>query len=308
MFNTTCRIDANGYVLQDFISKDLHNIFEDFKAEKSYKNINMQLKSICKTAKEHLDKAATKHKTYASKAIVDEIYQSNNAHGNEQARIANGLNNKENAVDKETHKSADTAMAIDEISTCSREGEESFDSKIQNDKILAIDVNLENSKTEENSECQGCERPLTNTSAIECSACKLWFHTSCEGLTEYHIENHIYDSYTCSYCKTLDLTIPYEDRPYQEETLPKQIMNSTHIEVSNEQPNLTTPQTNVHKENKLEGSVDNRSEHQHIVQEDEVPTAPQISRNTLNNEIWLFQMMMLKPNQKEQRKEIWNKP
>ncbi|VDI17865.1 Hypothetical predicted protein [Mytilus galloprovincialis] len=90
------------------------------------------------------------------------------------------------------------------------------------------------------------------------------------------MENHIYDSFTCSYCKTLDLTIPFEDRPYQEETLPKQIMNSTHIEVSNEQPNLTTPQTNIHKENKLEGGVTNRSEHQ----EDEVPTAPQISRNS----------------------------
>ncbi|VDI08652.1 Hypothetical predicted protein [Mytilus galloprovincialis] len=167
-------------------------------------------------------------------------------------------------------------MAIEEISTCSREGEEPTNPKIQNDKILAIDENRETSKTEENSECQGCEQPISNTSAIECSACKLWFHTSCEGLTEYHMENHIYDSFTCSYCKTLDLTIPFEDRPYQEETLPKQIMNSTHIEVSNEQPNLTTPQTNIHKENKLEGGVTNRSEHQ----EDEVPTAPQISRNS----------------------------
>ncbi|CAC5405605.1 unnamed protein product [Mytilus coruscus] len=283
MFNTTCRIDANRYMMQDFISKDLHNIFEDFKADKSYKNINMHIKNICKTAKEHLDKAATKHKTDASKAIVDEIHQSNNAHGNEQARIANGLNNKGKAIDKETNKSADTAvhittarkinsnqynllkngpnhndntlqqMAIEEISTCSREGERSTDSKIQNDKILAIDVIVENSKTEENSECQGCERPLTNTSAIECSPCKLWFHTSCEGQTEYHMENHIYDSYTCSYCRTLDLTIPYEDKPYQEETLPKQIINSTHIEVSNERPNLTTPKPTLTKKTNWKG-------------------------------------------------------
>ena len=47
MFNTTCKIDANGYMLQDFISKDLLNICEDFKADKSYKNINMQIKNIC---------------------------------------------------------------------------------------------------------------------------------------------------------------------------------------------------------------------------------------------------------------------
>ncbi|CAC5388938.1 unnamed protein product [Mytilus coruscus] len=149
--------DANGYMLQDFISKDLHNIFDDFKADKSVKNINMQIKNICKTAKEHLDKAATKHKTDASKAIVDEIHQSNKAHTNELSRIAIVLNHEEKTVDKETNKSADTTvhittarkinpnqynllkngsnhndntlreMAIDEISTCSREGEELTD-------------------------------------------------------------------------------------------------------------------------------------------------------------------------------------
>ncbi|CAC5396965.1 unnamed protein product [Mytilus coruscus] len=111
-YKNTTKIDANGYMLQDFISKDLHNIFEDFKADKSYKNINMQIKNICKTAKEHLDKASTKHKTDSSKAIVDEIHQSNNAHTNEQARIATGLNHKEKDVDKETNKSADTVVHI----------------------------------------------------------------------------------------------------------------------------------------------------------------------------------------------------
>ncbi|CAC5404585.1 unnamed protein product [Mytilus coruscus] len=164
-------------------------------------------------------------------------------------------------------------MAIDEISTCSREGEEFTDSKIQNDQILAIEVNLENSKTEESRECQGCERPLTNTSPTECSACKFRFHTR---MAEYHMTNYIYDSYMCSYCRALELTIPYEDRPYQGETLPKQIVNST--------------------SNKLDGVEANRFAPQHILQEDKVPTAPQNSRNNHRNTSKSDQRNMALPN------------
>ncbi|CAC5358967.1 unnamed protein product [Mytilus coruscus] len=47
MFNTTCRIDANGYMLQTFIQEDLHKICQELQSNKSCSHLNEKIKQMC---------------------------------------------------------------------------------------------------------------------------------------------------------------------------------------------------------------------------------------------------------------------
>jgi hypothetical protein len=47
MFNTTSRIDVNGYLLQEFIQEDLHIICQCLKQYADYKGLNNKIREIC---------------------------------------------------------------------------------------------------------------------------------------------------------------------------------------------------------------------------------------------------------------------
>jgi hypothetical protein len=47
MFNTTSRIDVNGYLLQEFIQEDLHIICQCLEQYTDYKGLNNEIREIC---------------------------------------------------------------------------------------------------------------------------------------------------------------------------------------------------------------------------------------------------------------------
>ncbi|CAC5407006.1 unnamed protein product [Mytilus coruscus] len=55
MFNTTCRIDANGYMVQRFIQEDLSKICEELRSNKSCSQLNDKIKQMCKLTKDQIN-------------------------------------------------------------------------------------------------------------------------------------------------------------------------------------------------------------------------------------------------------------
>ncbi|CAC5424745.1 unnamed protein product [Mytilus coruscus] len=55
MFNTTCRIDANGYMVQRVIQEDLSKICEELRSNKSCSQLNDKIKQMCKLTKNQIN-------------------------------------------------------------------------------------------------------------------------------------------------------------------------------------------------------------------------------------------------------------
>lgn len=47
MFNTTCRVNANGYMVQTFIQEDLSKICEELQSNTSCSQLNDKIKQMC---------------------------------------------------------------------------------------------------------------------------------------------------------------------------------------------------------------------------------------------------------------------
>ena len=249
LFNTTSRIDVNGYKLDEFIQSHLETICDKMKDVIDYKTLNRKIGEICKrslTNVQNTKDSETIHshsqnscsKTIAKRQTVH--VNGNNGKITEIGQVKENTskvpaieNEKNKHLDKQDHMTTIYASCLsDELVTHQREG--------------LLDTSYE-------IKCHQCNEYILDAEpAIDCIQCTNWYHIKCTNEQQDHLE-----SYICAMCGTLDETLPYE------ETSPK-LLDITET-VSNNHKNSPTIDRVVDTELKQIREVNNKtSELRHL--------------------------------------------
>ena len=226
MFNTTSRIDVNGYWLQEFIQEDLHIICQCLEQYTDYKRLNNKIRETCQLSlpiAQRTTKEYTKTRNHNDTAHMI----SPNLQGWSPPTYTNDtIKSTTDAQPLSLHESTTPVQRINVISppperevieyqalpTRNTITEiESFHEHCLNTELELDD--REGMGAEYILNCQYCETTIDTKSAIECKNCTNWHHAEC-----VNIGCIPDDQYICSSCTALNITIPYE------ETEPKQLM------------------------------------------------------------------------------------
>ena len=292
LFNTTSRIDVNGYKLDEFIQSHLETICDKMKDVIDYKTLNRKIGEICKrslTNVQNTKDSETIHshsqnscsKTIAKRQTVH--VNGNNGKITEIGQVKENTSNvpaieneKNKHLDKQDHMTTIYASCLsDELVTHQREG--------------LLDTSYE-------IKCHQCNEYILDAEpAIDCIQCTNWYHIKCTNEQQDHLE-----SYICAMCGTLDETLPYE------ETSPK-LLDITET-VSNNHKNSPTIDREVDTELKQIREVNNKTselrppvaeiEHSNMM----TRAAPQILHSQANC-VHPLTIDGDKPKQKRQRKK-----
>jgi len=257
LFNTTSRIDVNGYKLDEFIQNHLETICDKMKGAIDYKTLNKKIGEICKrslTNVQNTKDSETIHshsQNSCSKSIAKrQTVQLNGNNGKitEFGQVEENIN-KVSAIENAKNKNLDeqdhittiyTPCLSDELVTHQREG--------------LLDTSYE-------IRCHQCNEYILDAEpAIDCIRCTNWYHIKCTNEQQVHLE-----SYICAMCGTLDETLPYEETSLKQlvitETEPINHKNSPTIdregdtelkqirEVNNKTPELRPPVAEIELSN-----------------------------------------------------------
>lgn len=254
MFNTTCRIDANGYMVQTFIQEDLDKICEELLVNKSSSELNNKIKQMCKLTKDQINnpKKGQAKSILSAKPILNKTVQTNTSTGNSDK------DKKTCVIKQHSHHIVQTQVELNDynqdshnhqpktthrlMTTNDKELCDSSPTRINshynsitslNDELIDSELHTLSREGEETTDeiCIVCGSAIIDENNVECTICGQWLHTVCEGISENSLNNHT--AYVCSSCRILDDTIPYDESLHNEmiqqrdETHPKQLVYET---------------------------------------------------------------------------------
>jgi hypothetical protein len=220
MFNTTSRIDVNGYLLNEFIQEDLHIICQCLEQYTDYKRLNNKIRETCQLSllnAQRTTKDYTKTRNHNDTAHMI----SPNLQGCSPPTYTNDtINSTTDAQPLSLHESTTPVQRINEISPppdrkaidyqALPTTNTSTEIETLHKHCLSTELELddrEGTGAEYILNCQYCETTINTKSAIECKNCTNWHYAECVNIGQY----------ICSSCTALNITIPYE------ETEPKQL-------------------------------------------------------------------------------------
>ena len=247
MFNTTSRIDVNGYWLQEFIQEDLHIICQCLEQYTDYKKLNNKIRETCQLSlpiAQRTTKDYTKTRNHNDTAHMI----SPNLQGWSPPTYTNDtIKSTTDAQPLSLHESTTPVQRINVISPPPDRKAIEYQALPTRNTITEIETFHEHCLSTELElddregmgaeyilNCQYCVTTIDTKSAIECKNCTNWHHAEC-----VNIGCIPDDQYICSSCTALNKTIPYE------ETEHKQLMVEN-IAITNndkEEQNITKSKT-----------------------------------------------------------------
>jgi hypothetical protein len=218
LFNTTSRIDVNGYKLDEFIQNHLETICDKIKGVINYKILNRKIGEICKRSLTNVQntkdsetihshsqnscsKTITKRQTVHVNGNNGKITEIGQVEEN-TSKVPAIENAKNKHLDEQDHMTTIYASCLsDELLTRQRE--------------WLLDRSYE-------IKCHQCNEYIFDAEpTIDCIQCTNWYHIKCTNEQQDHLE-----SYICAMCGTLDETLPYEETSPKLLVITKTVSNS----------------------------------------------------------------------------------
>jgi len=254
MFNTTSRIDVNGYLLPEFIQEDLHIICQCLEQYTDYKGLNNKIREMCRLSLPNAQRITKDYtKTHNHNDTANMI--SSNLQGCSPPTYTNDtINSTTDTQSFSLQESSTPVQRINEISPppdrkaidyqALPTRNTSTEIETLHEHCMSTELELddrEGTGAEYILNCQYCETTIDTKPALECKYCTNWHHAEC-----VNIGCIPDDQYICSSCTALNITIPYE------ETEPKQLMvenNCNNNTAESEVPNIVNTNNDKDEQN-----------------------------------------------------------